>query len=63
MATFDEFERKLQEARSVQYVVRQNAAQMGRLIVPHLRDLDRSTLEAMKRELRDFNIQTLRWMR
>lgn len=61
MATFDEFERKLQEAKSVHYLVEQNANQMARLLDGHLRSVSHYTLSKLKKQLRDFNIHTGKW--
>lgn len=58
---FDEMRQAVQEAEYTLRAADNVTAQMGRLIQSRLRQCDTSTLEEMKRELRDFNIHTGQW--
>lgn len=65
MGDFFEIRREIVAAldatRDHQAAVRGNAAEMGALLVGHLRYLGPCTLAKLKRELRDFNIHTGNW--
>ncbi len=61
MNAWDTMRDALAEARSVMAAADDFANGAARICVGRLRKVDWSTLKAMKRELRDFNIHTGEW--
>lgn len=51
----------LSEAREVRRAVDRHSDSMAGLLVGHLRQVSSETLKDLKRELREFNINTGRW--
>jgi len=62
MGAWTEIENALSAARAADYAIRQHATSMAALLKGRLRDVNsHSTLKALKRELREYNIRTGRW--
>ena len=62
--TFDEMEMALREARNTMQLADAHAETMARTLIGRLRRVGASWILAdLKRELRDFNRHTGRWMR
>lgn len=58
---FDLVRQAMNEAKAAQEAVEQNAYRMARLLVGNLRHCSSTELKALKKELRDYNIQTGEW--
>jgi hypothetical protein len=59
---FDEMRRAVAQAKSTLQAVRENSSVMADLLVGNLRDVKwASTLRALKKELRDFDMTTGTW--
>lgn len=58
---FDEMRRAVQESKEIMRAADVVAGDAARLIVGRLRHCSSGTLEQLKRELRDFNMQTGQW--
>jgi hypothetical protein len=56
-----EIEQALIEARNIQRRADTAASQAARLLRGRLRHCNHEDLECLKKELKDFNIQTCRW--
>lgn len=58
-----QIEASIAAAERLRFAARRHARAMAKLLVGNLReqDIDGSVLAQLKRELRDFNIQTHRW--
>jgi len=61
MNKFNLFYEGLQDAQQTQRAADANANRMAEMLVGRLRHVRGIHLEKLKRELRDFNIQTHRW--
>lgn len=59
--TFDAIRQALSEARDIQKAADTNASQMAAMITGRLRHVPPWILKDLKRELRDFNLQTGYW--
>lgn len=60
---FDEMTRAVDQAATTLRIADRHATKMARILANRLHHVeDASALKDLKRELRDFNIHTLRWM-
>lgn len=61
MNTWDTMREAISEARRVEAAANQYASQMANMLRGRLRHCAQADLEALKKELRDYNIHTGAW--